>query len=228
MKKVLMVLTSHDQLGDTGKPTGFWLEEFASPYYAFKDGGLDVTLASPKGGQPPLDPKSSAPDAQTAATKRFHDDPAAQKALAGTVPLAQVKAESFDALFFPGGHGPMWDLASDDALAKLTSTFVAGDKPVGAVCHGPAALTRAVDAKGASIVKGKKVTGFANTEEEAVGLTKVVPFLLEDKLKALGGSYVRGPDWASHVVVDGRLVTGQNPASSEDAAKKLIGLLPKG
>ena len=228
MKKVLMILTSHDKLGDTGKKTGFWLEEFASPYYAFKDGGLDVTLASPKGGQPPLDPKSSAPDAQTAATKRFNDDPAAQKALAQTKLVADVRADDFDALFFPGGHGPMWDLASDDNVGKLTSKFHATAKPLGAVCHGPAALTRAVDEKGASILKGKKVTGFTNTEEEAVGLTKIVPFLLEEKMKAIGGTFERGPDWASHVVVDGHLVTGQNPASSEDAAKKLIGLLAKG
>ena len=227
MKKVLMVLTSHDKLGDTGKKTGFWLEELASPYYAFKDAGLDVTLASPKGGSPPLDPKSSASDAQTAATKRFNDDPAAQKALAKTTPIAGVRADDFDALFFPGGHGPMWDLASDDDVAKLTSKFHATAKPVGAVCHGPAALTRAVDEKGVSILKGKRVTGFTNTEEEAVGLTKIVPFLLEDKMTALGGTYQRGPDWASHVVVDGLLVTGQNPASSEDAARKLVGLLSK-
>ena len=227
MKRVLMVLTSHDKLGDTGKKTGFWLEEFASPYYAFKDGGLDVTLASPNGGQPPLDPKSSVPDAQTAATKRFNDDPAAQKALAQTTPLADVRADEFDALFFPGGHGPMWDLASDENVAALTSKFYATAKPIGAVCHGPAALTRAVDENGISILKGKKVTGFTNTEEEAVGLTKIVPFLLEEKMKALGGTYERGPDWASHVVVDGRLVTGQNPASSEAAAKKLIEFFPK-
>jgi putative intracellular protease/amidase len=227
MKNVLFVLTSHDELGSTGKKTGFWLEEFASPYYAFIDGGLEVTLATPKGGQPPLDPKSSAPEAQTTATKRFNDDPAAQKALAHTKPVRDVHADDFGALFFPGGHGPMWDLASDETVAKLTSRFYSTGKPVGAVCHGPAALTRAVDEKGAPILKGRKVTGFSNTEEETVGLTKIVPFLLEDKMKALGGIYERGPDWASHVVVDGHLVTGQNPASSEDVARKLIGLLAK-
>ncbi len=228
MKKVLVVLTSHDSLGDTGKKTGFWLEELASPYYAFVDAKLDVTLASPKGGQPPLDPKSSAPDAQTAATKRFHDDRAALAALAHTKPLSGVRAEDFDAIFFPGGHGPMWDLATDDTAAALIGRFHAAGKPVAAVCHGPAALTRAVDAKGVSIVKGKKVTGFTNTEEEAVGLTKIVPFLLEDKLKALGGTYERGADWASYVVTDGMLVTGQNPASSEEVAKKVVALLAKG
>lgn len=227
MKKILMVLTSHDELGETGKTTGFWLEEFASPYYAFEDGGLAVTLASPKGGQPPLDPKSSAPDAQTAATKRFHDDPPAQEALAHTKLLADVRADDYDALFFPGGHGPMWDLANDEKVATLIAKFHAAAKPIGAVCHGPAALTRAVDENGVSILKGKKVTGFTNTEEEAVGLTKIVPFLLEEKMKTLGGIYERGPDWASHAVVDGHLVTGQNPASSEEAAKKLIGLLTK-
>jgi putative intracellular protease/amidase len=227
MKKVLMVLTSHDQLGNTGKKTGFWLEEFASPYYAFKDGGFEVTLASPKGGQPPLDPKSSEPDAQTAATKRFNDDPTAQRALASTTPLASVRADDFAAIFFPGGHGPMWDLATNDGLATMVSAFYTAGKPVGAVCHGPAALTRAVDAKGVSILHGRKVTGFSNTEEKAVGLTEVVPFLLAEKMTALGGKYEAGADWASHVIVDGHLVTGQNPASSEDAAKKLMGLLAK-
>ena len=225
MKKILVVLTSHDTLGDTGKKTGFWLEELASPYYAFVDAGHQVTLATPKGGQPPLDPKSAAPDAQTAATKRFEADPAAQKALASTRALHDVRESDFDALFFPGGHGPMWDLATDDFVAKIASRFYGANKPVGAVCHGPAALTRAIDSRGEPIVKGKRVTGFSDTEEEAVGLTKVVPFLLEGRLKELGGTYERGADWGSFVVTDGRLVTGQNPASSEDAAKKLMGLL---
>jgi putative intracellular protease/amidase len=224
-KKILMVLTSHDQLGDTGKKTGFWLEEFAAPYYVFKDAGAEITLASPKGGQPPLDPKSDQPDAQTDATKRFRADAAATAALASTHKLATVKAESFDAVFYPGGHGPLWDLAqSKDSIALIESAIAAG-KPVGAVCHAPAVLRDVKGPDGSPLVKGKKVTGFTNTEEEAVGLTKVVPFLVEDMLKEKGGTYSKSGDWQSHVLTDGLLVTGQNPQSSEAGAKALLALL---
>ena len=222
MAKVLMVLTSHDRLGNTGKPTGFWLEEFASPYYVLRDAGVDITLASPKGGQPPIDPKSDEPGAQTPAMKRFRGDPEAQRALANTVKLSSVSADDYDAVFFPGGHGPLWDLAEDrDALALIERLYAAG-RPVAAVCHGPAVLRRAKGADGAPLVKGKSVTGFSNTEEAAVGLTDVVPFLVEDALKANGGRYSRAEDWASHAVVDGNLITGQNPASSEATARALL------
>jgi len=222
MAKVLMVLTSHDRLGNTGKPTGFWLEEFASPYYVLRDAGVDITLASPKGGQPPVDPKSDEPGAQTPAMKRFRSDPEAQRALANTVKLSSVSADDYDAVFFPGGHGPLWDLAEDrDALALIERLYAAG-RPVAAVCHGPAVLRRAKGADGAPLVKGKSVTGFSNTEEAAVGLTDVVPFLVEDALKANGGRYSRAEDWASHAVVDGNLITGQNPASSEATARALL------
>ncbi len=223
--KILMVLTSHDKLGDTGKKTGFWLEEFAAPYYVFKDAGADITLASPKGGQPPLDPVSDADDAQTDATKRFKADDAAQKELANTAVLSTVTIDGYDAIFYPGGHGPLWDLAEDAHSQALIEAFMASDRPVGAVCHAPAVFKHPKDADGKSIVSGKTVTGFTNTEEEAVGLTDVVPFLVEDMLKANGGNYEKGDDWASFVVVDGKLVTGQNPASSEEAAHKLLGLL---
>lgn len=223
--KILMVLTSHDKLGDTGKKTGFWLEEFAAPYYVFKDAGADVTLASPKGGQPPLDPTSDADNAQTEATKRFKSDQAAQSDLAHTVVLATVSAEGFDAIFYPGGHGPLWDLAEDADSIKLIETFAASDRPIGAVCHAPAAFKHPKGADGKPLVSGKTVAGFTNTEEEGVGLTKVVPFLIEDMLKANGGRYQKSADWASFVVTDGKLVTGQNPASSEDAARRLLGLL---
>jgi putative intracellular protease/amidase len=223
--KILMVLTSHDQLGDTGKKTGFWLEEFAAPFYVLKDAGAEITLASPKGGQPPLDPKSDEPDAQTEATRRFKDDKDTQAQLAATEVLADVRADDFDAVFFPGGHGPMWDLAEDRASIALIEAFAAADKPVGAVCHAPAALRHAKGPDGAFLVKGRTVTGFSNSEEEGVGLTKVVPFLLEDVLKANGGDYSRGADWAPHVATDGKLVTGQNPASSEGAAEALLKLL---
>ena len=223
--KILMVLTSHDKLGDTGNKTGFWLEEFAAPYYVFKDAGADVALASPLGGQPPLDPSSDAEDAQTEATKRFKADNAAQKELANTVVLDNVDAEGFDAIFYPGGHGPLWDLAEDAASIGLIETFAASDRPVGAVCHAPAVLKHPKGADGKPLVSGKTVTGFTNTEEEAVGLTQVVPFLVEDMLKANGGDYQKGDDWASFVVVDGKLVTGQNPASSEAAASKLLALM---
>lgn len=225
MPRILMVLTSHDRLGDTGRKTGFWLEEFAAPYYAFVDAGAQVTLASPKGGQPPIDPKSDAPDAQTDATRRFAADPAAQQALATTQTLDAVRAEDFDALFYPGGHGPLWDLAEDARSIALIERFSALGKPVGAVCHAPAVLRHARGADGAPLVNGRAVTGFSNTEEDAVQLTEVVPFLVEDMLVANGGQYSRSADWQSHVAVDGRLVTGQNPASSEAAAHALLALL---
>ncbi len=224
-KKILMVLTSHDKLGDTGKKTGFWLEEFAAPYYAFKDAGADVTLASPKGGQPPLDPKSDDPDAQTDDTRRFKGDDAAQRALASTVKLSDVKADGFDAIFYPGGHGPMWDLAEDADSRRLIEAFAKRGQPIGAVCHAPAVFRHADGADGKKLVAGKRVTGFTNSEEEGVGLTDVVPFLVEDMLKQNGGQYEKGADWGSYVVRDGMLVTGQNPASSAAAAKELIGLL---
>ena len=221
---ILMVLTSHDQLGDTGKKTGFWLEEFAAPYYAFLDAGVNVTLASPAGGQPPLDPSSDTEDAQTKDTKRFKEDSDAQKYLANTKKLADMKAEDFDAVFYPGGHGPLWDLAVDENSINLIETFVKQDKPVAFVCHSPAALKN-VKVDGEYLVKGKTVTGFTNTEEEAVGLTDVVPFLVEDALIANGGNYEKAADWESFVVEDGLLITGQNPASSEAAAKRLIAKL---
>ena len=223
--KILMVLTSHDQLGDTGKKTGFWLEEFAAPYYVFKDAGAEITLASPKGGQPPLDPKSDAPDAQTEATKRFKSYPAAQQALADTEVLSTVGADGFDAIFYPGGHGPLWDLAEDADSRQLIETFAGSDRPVAAVCHAPGVFRHTKAADGKSLVAGRTVTGFTNTEEEAVGLTEIVPFLVEDMLVANGGDYKKGADWASFVVTDGKLVTGQNPASSEEAARKLLALL---
>ena len=223
--RILMVLTSHDQLGDTGNKTGFWLEEFASPYYVFKDAGADITLASPKGGQPPLDPSSDADGAQTEATKRFKADDAAQKTLAHTEVLSTVSVDGFDAIFFPGGHGPLWDLAEDGDNKSLIETFAASDRPIGAVCHAPAVFKHTKGADGKPLVSGKTVTSFTNTEEEAVGLTNVVPFLVEDMLTANGGDYQKGDDWASFVVTDGKLVTGQNPASSEAAAQKLLSFL---
>jgi putative intracellular protease/amidase len=222
---ILMVLTSHDQLGDTGKKTGFWLEEFAAPYYVFKDAGAQITLASPKGGQPPLDPSSDADDAQTDDTRRFKADKAAQQQLANTEVLSSVSADGFDAIFYPGGHGPLWDLAEDKDSVALIERFAADDRPVGAVCHAPAVFRHTMDADGKPLVSGKKVTGFTNTEEEGVGLTDVVPFLVEDMLVAKGGEYRKGDDWSSFVVVDGKLVTGQNPASSAEAARQLLGLL---
>ncbi|VVO85611.1 Molecular chaperone Hsp31 and glyoxalase 3 [Pseudomonas fluorescens] len=223
--KILMVLTSHDQLGDTGKKTGFWLEEFAAPYYVFKDAGAQLTLVSPKGGQPPLDPKSDEPDAQTAATERFRKDSAAQSALASTALLSSVRAEDYDAVFYPGGHGPLWDLAEDpNSIALIEALYQAG-KPVAAVCHAPGVFRHVKDVNGQPLVKGKRVTGFTNTEEEAVQLTNVVPFLVEDMLKEKGGMYSKGADWASHVVTDGLLLTGQNPASSEGAAEALLAAL---
>jgi len=222
---ILMVLTSHDTLGDTGEKTGFWLEEFAAPYYVFKDAGAQITLASPKGGQPPLDPKSDSDDAQTAATGRFKSDTAAQEALASTHKLSGITTDSFDAVFYPGGHGPLWDLATDADSIRLIEAFSAHDLPVGAVCHAPAVFQNTKGKDGKPLVAGKRVTGFTNTEEEGVGLTDVVPFLVEDMLKANGGDYTKGVDWASFVVTDGLLVTGQNPASSEEAAHEMLKLL---
>ena len=223
--KILMILTSHDELGDTGKKTGFWLEEFAAPYYVFKDAGAEITLASPKGGQPPLDPSSDTEDAQTPATDRFKQDADAQAALAHTEKLSTIDAAGFDAVFYPGGHGPLWDLSQDaDSIALIESVTAAGT-PLGAVCHAPAIFKNTKGADGQPLVKGRKVTGFTNSEEEGVGLTDVVPFLVEDMLKANGGDYHKGDDWASFVVTDGKLVTGQNPASSEEAAKTLLTLL---
>ncbi|MCG3880149.1 type 1 glutamine amidotransferase domain-containing protein [Psychrobacter sp. T6-5] len=221
---ILMVLTSHDRLGDTGKKTGFWLEEFAAPYYAFLDAGANVTLASPAGGQPPLDPSSDTEDTQTKDTKRFKDDKDAQEHLANTKKLADMKVEDFDSVFYPGGHGPLWDLAVDKNSIELIENFVKQDKPVAFVCHAPAALKN-VKVDGEYLVKGKTVTGFTNSEEEAAGLTDVVPFLVEDVLKANGGNYEKAADWEEFVVEDGLLITGQNPASSEEAAKRLISKL---
>ena len=221
---ILMVLTSHDRLGDTGKKTGFWLEEFAAPYYAFLDAGANVTLASPAGGQPPLDPSSDTEDTQTKDTKRFKDDKDAQEHLANTKKLADMKVEDFDSVFYPGGHGPLWDLAVDKNSIELIENFVKQDKPVAFVCHAPAALKN-VKVDGEYLVKGKTVTGFTNSEEEAAGLTDVVPFLVEDALKANGGNYEKAADWEEFVVEDGLLITGQNPASSEEAAKRLISKL---
>ncbi len=222
--KILMVLTSHDQLGNTGNPTGFWLEEFAAPYYVFKDAGAEITLASPKGGQPPIDPKSDDPGNQTEAMMRFKEDAAAKEELASTAKLGDVKAEGFDAVFYPGGHGPMWDLVNDRNSIALIEDFYNSGKPVAAVCHGPAVLKK-VTYQGEPIVKGKRVTGFTNTEEEAVQLTEVVPFLVEDELKRLGGRYEKAGDWVDFTVVDGRLITGQNPSSSSSAANELVKLL---
>ncbi|WP_334177298.1 type 1 glutamine amidotransferase domain-containing protein [Pseudoxanthomonas sp.] len=223
--KILMVLTSHDRLGDTGHKTGFWLEELAAPYYVFKDAGADLVLASPKGGSPPLDPKSDAPDAQTAATVRFNEDADALSALAATHRLKDVVEGDFDAVFYPGGHGPMWDLAEDaDSIRLVEQAFSAG-KPVAAVCHGPAVFRHARGALGEPLVKDKRVTGFSNEEETAVGLADVVPFSLEDELKKHGARYERGVAWQSYVVADGRLVTGQNPASSAAAAEDVLRLL---
>jgi|TARA_R110000787_G_scaffold58962_2_gene133823 putative intracellular protease/amidase len=222
--KILMVLTSHDKLGDTGKKTGFWLDEFAAPYYVFKDAGADITIASPKGGQPPLDPSSDTKDAQTPATDRFKDDTDAQKALANTDVLSTIDAAGYDAVFYPGGHGPLWDLAEDADSIKLIETVTAAGTPLGAVCHAPA-IFKNTKSGDKPLVSGKTVTGFTNTEEDAVGLTGVVPFLVEDMLKANGGNYQKGADWGSFVVTDGKLVTGQNPASSEEAAKKLLALV---
>ena len=223
--KILMVLTSHDKMGDTGKKTGFWLEEFAAPYYVFKDSGADITIASPKGGQPPIDPSSDDDGAQTDDTRRFKADADAQQQLASTLKLADVTESGFDAIFYPGGHGPLWDLAEDADSKRLIEAFAAADRPVGAVCHAPAVFRHTLGADGKPLVSGRRVTGFTNTEEDAVGLTNIVPFLVEDMLKANGGTYEKGADWASFVLRDGKLVTGQNPASSAAAAQEILALL---
>jgi putative intracellular protease/amidase len=223
--KILMVLTSHDQLGDTGKKTGFWLEELAAPYYTFVDAGAEVVLASPAGGQPPLDPKSNEPDAQTETTKRFEADASAMQALANTHKLGEVLNQDFDAVFYPGGHGPLWDLAKDQNSISLIEQTLQADKPVALVCHAPGVLRDVKDAEGRSIVEGKTVTGFTNTEEDGVGLTDIVPFLVEDMLKEKGGKYSKAEDWQVHVQQDGLLITGQNPASSAATAEALLKLL---
>jgi putative intracellular protease/amidase len=222
---ILMVLTSHDSLGDTGKKTGFWLEEFAAPYYVFKDAGATITLASPKGGQPPIDPMSDNDDAQTDDTRRFKDDADSQEHLASTMKLSDVTIDRFDAIFYPGGHGPLWDLAEDGDSKRLIEAFAAADRPIGAVCHAPAVFRHTNGVDGKPLVSGRRVTGFTNTEEDGVGLTDVVPFLVEDMLKANGGTYEKGDDWASFVLRDGKLVTGQNPASSAEAAREMLTLL---
>jgi putative intracellular protease/amidase len=220
--KVLMVLTSHDQLGNTGLKTGFWLEELAAPYYAFKDAGVEIVLASPLGGQPPLDPKSNEPMFQTALTHRFEADADATAQLAHTVRLDTVSQADFDTVFYPGGHGPLWDLVEDPHSIALIEAFIAANKPVGLVCHAPGVLRDVKAPNGRPLVEGKQVTGFANTEEDGVGLTDVVPFLVEDMLIAQGGTYSKGADWGSYVVADGLLITGQNPASSAEAAEVLL------
>jgi putative intracellular protease/amidase len=224
--KILMVLTSHDQLGNTGRKTGFWLEEFAAPFYVFQDGGVELTLASPKGGQPPIDPKSDVPENQTPAMARFKQDPQAQKTLSQTRRLFAMQSKDFDTVFYVGGHGPMWDLVDNPDSIALIESFYNSGKPVAAVCHSPGVFHR-VTYNGVPLVKGKRVTGFTNGEEEAVHLTHVVPFLVEDELKRIGGLYEKAADWESFAIVDGRVVTGQNPASSTAAARALIELLGK-
>jgi putative intracellular protease/amidase len=225
--KILIVLTSHDTLGDTGRKTGFWLEELAAPYSVFLDAGAEITLASPKGGQPPLDPKSNEPQFQTDLTRRFEADEAAKARLADTAWLDSVRQEDFDTVFYPGGHGPMWDLAEDADSIRLIESFVGAGKPIALVCHAPGVLRHVEGPDGRPLVAGKTVTGFTNGEEEAVGLTHVVPFLVEDELRAKGGLFSKAADWAPHVVQDGRLITGQNPASSGPAARKLVEELAK-
>lgn len=220
--KILTVLTSHDQLGQTGRKTGFWLEELAAPYYVFKDAGAEVVLASPKGGQPPLDPKSNEPDFQTDATRRFEADAAANAALSNTIQLDTVNLSEFDAVFYPGGHGPLWDLAEDQNSINLISSTIAQGKPIALVCHAPGVLRHVKNSDGNPLVQDKKVTGFTNSEEAGVGLTEVVPFLVEDELIRNGAKYSKGGDWQSYVVQDGLLITGQNPASSTEAAKVLL------
>jgi putative intracellular protease/amidase len=223
--KILMVLTSHDRLGDTDGKTGFWLEELAAPYFVFADAGAEITLASPAGGQPPLDPKSDEPAARTAATDRFRRNPAAVTALATTRRLADIQASDYDAVFYPGGHGPLWDLAEDETSIALIEAFDRAAKPVGFVCHAPGVLRHVRAADGRPLVAGRNVTGFTNGEEAAAGLTEIVPFLVEDELIRLGGRYSTRGDWQAHAVVDGRIVTGQNPASSAAAATALLKLL---
>jgi len=223
--KVLIVLTSHSDLGNTGEKTGFWIEEFAAPYYVLADAGVELTIASPKGGQPPVDPKSEALDAQTVATKRFYADYALIDKVAHTLKLSDVNEADYDAIFYPGGHGPLWDLATDSISIALIESFYKHNKPLALVCHAPAALVKAKAPNGEPLVNGKDVTGFSDTEEEAVKLTKIVPFLLEAELKKLGAQYSKGADWSSYVKRDGLLITGQNPASSEATAKALLDVL---
>lgn len=223
--KILMVLTSHEHLGDTGKPTGFWLEEFTTPYYLFTDAGAEVTLASPGGGMPPIDPASEAPAAQSDSTRRYRKDGELGAKLNDTVKLSELSSEDYDAIFFPGGHGPLWDLAEDPDARRLIESFHHSGKPVAAVCHGPAAFKNAKRRDGRPLVAGARVTGFSNSEERAVELTAVVPFAVEDMLNEQHGRYEKADDWESHVVVDGLLVTGQNPASSADTATALLNLL---
>ncbi|MDD5581511.1 MAG: type 1 glutamine amidotransferase domain-containing protein [Methylobacter sp.] len=225
--KILIVLTSHDQLGNTGKKTGFWLEEFAAPYYVFKDKGAKITLASPQGGQPPIDPKSNEPDSQTDATRRFEEDKEAQAVLANTLKLSTVTAENYDAVFYPGGHGPLWDLAEDQHSIKLIETMYGAGKPVSAVCHAPGVLRHAKAPDGSPLVKGKPVTGFSNSEEAAVQLSGIVPFSVEDELIRNGGNYSKADNWQPYVITDGNLITGQNPASSAPAAVELLRKLQK-
>lgn len=220
--KVLIVLTSHSELGNTGKKTGFWIEEFAAPYYTMADAGVDITIASPKGGQPPIDPKSDEPENQTPATERFHADAALKEKLSQSIVLSTVKESDYDAVFYPGGHGPLWDLANDSDSISLIETFHKNKKPVALVCHAPGALIHVKDENGDPLVKGKDVTGFSNTEEDAVQLTDVVSFLLEDEMVKLGANYSKGADWGSYVKKDGLLITGQNPGSSEETAKLLL------
>ncbi|KFD18975.1 type 1 glutamine amidotransferase domain-containing protein [Tatumella ptyseos] len=220
--KILIVLTSHDTLGNTGEKTGFWLEELAAPYYVFKDAGAELTLASPLGGQPPLDPKSNLPDFQTDETRRFENDEAAKNELANTVALKSVNVDQFDAIFYPGGHGPLWDLATDkDSITAIEQTLAKG-RPVAAVCHAPGVLRSVKKPDGEPLVRGLRTTGFSNSEEAAVQLTDIVPFLVEDMLKENGSDYSKGPDWGSYVVTDGLLITGQNPGSSAATAQALL------
>ena len=220
--KILMVLTSHDKLGDTGQKTGFWLEEFASPYYVFKDANADITLSSPKGGQPPLDPKSDEPDFQTAATERFKNDAEANAILSNTVKLSEINADDYDAVFYPGGHGPLWDLSEDKNSIELIENMYATGKPVAAVCHAPAVLQNTKNTDGTALIKNKSVTGFSNSEEAAVQLTEIVPFLLEDELQSKGANYSKADDWHPYAITDGNLITGQNPQSSELVAERVL------
>lgn len=225
--KVLFVLTSHSELGETGEQTGFWVEEFAAPYYVLADAGVEITVASPKGGQPPVDPKSELPEAQTIASHRYYNDHILLVKVASSLELNEIDQDDYDAVFYPGGHGPLWDLSKDENSIQLIEDFYRHDKPIAFVCHAPAALMMVKDANGDPLVKGKEVTGFSNTEEEAVKLTTIVPFLLEDELTKLGANYSKGTDWSVHVKKDGLLITGQNPASSEEVAKLLLQMLQK-
>ena len=222
MKKILFVLTSHDKLGSTGEKTGFWIEEFASPYYLLKDKGVEITLASPKGGQPPIDPKSELPDFQTPATVRFNTDKETQEALSKTLKLASIKEADYDAVFYPGGHGPLWDLAEDTHSIALIESFIKNEKPVSAVCHAAAIFKHTKNTDSEPLIHGKKVTGFSNTEEEAVQLTDIVPFLVEDMLQENGGIFSKSDDWSPYALEDGLLITGQNPASSTLVAELLL------